>query len=134
MFGANLAGLVGIDSSVRRIDQPTRTAAPVAAAEPVRATTVMNQTYEVVVSTPMGELPGKAVVNIDGNSVSGVLSLLNHDNPFSGGSIEDGKVAFRGDLRTPLGKMAYTVTGTLLGGRIDAVAKTKMGELVIRSK
>jgi hypothetical protein len=134
MFGANLAGLLGIDSSVRRIDQATRTAAPVAAAEPVKATTVMNQTYEVVVSTPMGELPGKAVVNIDGNSVCGVLSLLNHDNPFSGGSIEDGKVAFRGDLKTPLGKMAYTVTGTLLDGRIDAVAKTKMGELLIRSR
>jgi uncharacterized protein len=62
------------------------------------------------------------------------LSLLNHDNPFSGGSIDDGRVAFQGELKTPLGDVAYAVTGTLLAGRIEAVAKTKMGELFIRSR
>jgi hypothetical protein len=30
--------------------------------------------------------------------------------------------------------MDYTVTGTLMEGKIEAVAKTKMGELLIRSK
>jgi len=43
----------------------------------------------MVVSTPMGELLGKAVLNINGNSLSGSLSLLNHDNPFSGELIDD---------------------------------------------
>jgi hypothetical protein len=94
----------------------------------------LDNTYEVVVSSPMGELPGKAVLKIDGNSLSGTLSLLNHANPFSGGSFEDGKVAFKGELKTPVGNMAYTVTGTLIDGKIKAVAKTKMGELLIRSK
>ncbi len=89
--------------------------------------------YEVFVSTPMGELPGKVRLDIDGKSVCGVLSLLNHDNPFSGGTIEDGKVAFKGDLKTPIGSIAYTVSGTLVEGKIEAVAKTKMGELKIRS-
>ncbi len=93
-----------------------------------------DKTYEIIVSTPMGDLPGKAVLNIDGNSLSGMLSLLNHDNPFSDGSIENGNVSFKGDLKTPLGKMPYTVTGTLMEGKIKAVAKTKMGDLVIRSK
>jgi len=94
----------------------------------------LDNTYEVVVSTPMGELPGKAVVNIDGNSLSGMLSLLKHDNPFSGGSIENGKITFKGELKTPVGTMPYSVTGTLMEGKIEAVAKTKMGELLIRSK
>jgi hypothetical protein len=93
----------------------------------------LDHTYAVIVSTPMGELPGKVVLNIAGNSVCGVLSLLNHDNPFSGGSIEAGKVAFQGELKTPMGRVAYTVTGTLVTGKIEAVAKTKMGELLIRS-
>ena len=66
--------------------------------------------------------------------MSGSLSLLNHDNPFSGGSFEDGKVTFKGELKTPIGRMAYTVTGTLMEGKIEAVAITKMGELKIRSK
>ncbi len=45
----------------------------------------MDHTYEVMVSTPMGDLPGKAVLNIAGNALNGMLSLLDHDNPFSGG-------------------------------------------------
>jgi len=39
--------------------------------------------------TPMGELPGKADLNINGNSLSGMLSLLNHDNSFFGEQIDD---------------------------------------------
>ena len=95
---------------------------------------VLDNTYDVVVATPMGELPGKAVLNIDGNSLSGMLSHLNHNNPFSGGSIEAGKTAFKGELKTPVGRMPYTVTGTLTEGRIETIAKTKMGELLIWSK
>ncbi|RCX14357.1 hypothetical protein DFR58_11581 [Anaerobacterium chartisolvens] len=94
----------------------------------------MQSAYEVLVSTPMGELPGKVSLNIDGTALSGVLSLINNDNPFSGGTIEDGRVAFSGELKTPMGKMPYTVTGTFIDGRIEAVAKTKMGNLTIKSK
>lgn len=133
IFGSNLAGLMGIDSSVRRVGQQSG-AAPRPISGPQKGKAVLNNAYEVVVSTPMGELPGQAVLNIDGSALSGTLSLLNHDNPFSGGSIDDGRVAFQGELKTPLGDVAYAVTGTLLAGRIEAVAKTKMGELLIRSR
>jgi hypothetical protein len=63
-----------------------------------------------------------------------VLSLLNNDNKFNDGTIEDGKVTFSGELKTPIGKMTYNVTGTFIDDRIDAVAKTKLGNLKIRSK
>ena len=134
IFGGTLAGLLGIDPTVRRIGCSASEAVPVSIAAPKHQAIVLDHTYAVIVSTPMGELPGKVVLNIAGNSVCGMLSLLNHDNPFSGGSIEDGKVAFKGELKTPLGMMAYTVTGTLVEGKIEAVAKTKMGELLIRSE
>jgi len=127
IFGGNLAQLLGIDPAVRRTSFVSST-------EPKPQAIGLDHTYEVIVSSPMGELPGKAVLNIDGNSVCGVLSLLNHDNPFSGGTLDAGKVAFQGELKTPIGLVAYTVTGTLLEGKIEAVAKTKMGELLIRSK
>jgi hypothetical protein len=134
IFGGNLAGLLNIDPSVRRIGLASGATAIGVVAKSKEAAAVPDNTYEVVVSTPMGELPGRAVLNIDGNSLSGTLSLLNHDNEFSGGSIEDGKVTFKGDLKTPVGSMAYTVMGTLAEGKIEAVAKTKMGELLIRSR
>jgi hypothetical protein len=135
IFGGNLAGLLGVDSSVRRLSQPpSGTTTPTTIATPEKEMAVQGTTYEVVVSTPMGELPGKAVLNIEGNSLSGRLSLLNHDNLFSGGSIEDGKVSFKGELKTPVGHMPYTVTGTFMEGKIEAVAKTKLGDLLIRSR
>lgn len=135
IFGGNLAGLLGIDPTVRRIGKK----ASVAKADDFdkkidHETKTTDSTYEVWVLTPMGELPGKVRINIAGTDLSGVLSLLNHDNPFGGGTIEDGKVAFSGDLKTPMGKMAYHVTGTFIDGRIDAVANTKMGNLEIKSK
>jgi len=134
IFGSNLAGLLGIDSSVRRIGRSSNAATPIADERPQKEMVILDNTYELVVSTPMGDLPGKAVLSIDGNSLSGMLSLLKHDNSFSGGSIEDGKIAFRGELHTPVGCMPYIVTGTLIEGKIEAVAKTKMGVLSIRSK
>jgi predicted TIM-barrel fold metal-dependent hydrolase len=134
IFGGNLSGLLGIDPSVRRIEQASDAIAPISIETPKKGMAVQDNTYEVIVATPMGELPGQAVLIIEGNSLSGTLSLLNHDNPFSGGSLEDGKVTFDGKLKTPMGNMAYTVTGTLLDGKIEAVAKTKIGELLIRSK
>lgn len=134
IFGGNLAGLLGIDSSVRRIGRSSNATTSITGAKPPKKMVSLDNTYEVVVLTPMGELPGTAVLNIDGNSLSGKLSLLNHDNPFSGGSFENGKVSFKGELKTPVGCMSCTVTGTLMEGKIEAVAKTKMGELLIRSK
>jgi hypothetical protein len=134
IFGGNLAGLLGIDSSVRRIGRSSNAPTLITTEKPHKEVVILDNTYEIVVSTPMGELPGKAVLNIDGNSLSGMLSLLNHDNPFAGGSIEDGRIAFQGEMKTPVGSMPYTVVGILLKGKIEAVAKTKMGELSIRSK
>ncbi len=135
IFGGNLAGLLGIDPTVRRIGKKAsdeKTSSSFTKIEKEKYN--MDSTYEVLVSTPMGEIPGKVSLNIDGTALSGVLSLINNDNPFSGGTIEDGRVAFSGELKTPMGKMPYTVTGTFIDGRIEAVAKTKMGNLTIKSK
>ena len=93
----------------------------------------MDSTFEVIVSSPLGDLPGKAVVNLEGKKLCGMLNLLAHDNPFTG-TLDGETLAFSGDLKTPVGSMAYTVIGTLKDGKIDAVAKTKIGELKIRSR
>ncbi len=135
IFGGNLAGLLGIDPTVRRIGKKPSGGT---VAEPVIITEkggiVLDSALEIIVSSPMGDLPGKVRLNIEETTLSGVLSLLNNDNTFSGGTIIDGKVSFSGDLKTPMGEMPYTVTGTFIHGKIDAVAKTKMGDLAIKSK
>ena len=60
---------------------------------------------------------------------------MNKVNEFKNGTIDEaGNVSFSGDLHTPLGKMPYTITGTFIDGVIQATAKTKLGDLKIRSK
>jgi hypothetical protein len=113
--------------TARRVGTGAAAARTTAAGEPAAA-------YEVLVSTPMGELPGKALLTLEGGSLSGVFSLLGHDNAFSGGTMQDGKVAFSGELKTPMGAMPYTVNGTLIDGKIEVIAKTKLGDLTIRSR
>jgi predicted TIM-barrel fold metal-dependent hydrolase len=135
IFGGNLAGLLGIDTTVRRIGKKSsddKTSFSLAKTENEKNN--KEAAYEVLVSTPMGELQGRVSFKIDGTALSGVLSLMNNDNPFSGGTLEDGKIAFSGEMKTPVGKMAYTVTGTFIDGSIEAIAKTKMGNLSIKSK
>jgi predicted TIM-barrel fold metal-dependent hydrolase len=90
--------------------------------------------HEILISTPMGTLPGKVVLNIDGTNLSGVFSLFKNDNVFSGGTMKDGKGTFSGDLKTPVGKLSYSVVGTFVDGKIEGVAKTKLGDLKIQSK
>jgi uncharacterized protein len=49
-----------------------------------------------------------------------------------GGSFEDGKVTFKGELKTTIGMLPSTITGTLIDGKIEAVAKNRLGEVMIR--
>lgn len=91
--------------------------------------------YDVVISTPMGDMDGKVTLQVSGSDLSGTIFFMKNQNEFSGGTLDEaGHISFKGDLKTPIGKMAYTITGTLTDGKIDAVAQTKMGELAIRSK
>lgn len=83
----------------------------------------------------MGDMDGKVTLNISGRDLSGTIFFMKNENQFSGGTIDEaGNVSFKGELKTPIGKMAYTITGTLIDSVIDAVAKTKMGDLIIKSK
>lgn len=91
--------------------------------------------YKVSIETPMGAMDSTVVAVIDGTSLSGMISFMGKDNDFTGGTIDEhGKLSFTGALKTPIGKMDYIITGTLVDGVIDAVAKTKMGDLKIKSK
>ena len=141
IFGGNLAKLLGIDTSKRRGGKDaactTSEQVEVPSVENVKAENVteVKKDYDVVIATPMGKMDGKVVLNIDGTSLSGRITFMNKENEFSGGTIdESGNVSFKGDLSTPIGKMPYTITGTVKDGTVNAVAKTKMGDLAIKSK
>ncbi len=145
IFGGNLGRLLSIDTTKRRggssnVRDLHEDNAPVIeintpSTENGKEDPPSGNTYDVILSMPMGDIPGRVVLNIEGTSVSGSLSFMGSDNAFSGGTIDQaGNVSFKGDLKTPIGKMAYAVTGTFIDGVINAIAKTKMGDLAIRSR
>lgn len=145
IFGGNLGKLLGIDTTKRRggpnavTDSLNNHATKIPLITPKtqekEASQMPKNEYDVSISTPMGDMDGKVNLNIDGNALSGTIFFMKNENEFTGGSIdENGNISFKGDLKTPVGKIAYTIDGTFVDGKIDAVAKTKMGDLAIKSK
>jgi alcohol dehydrogenase class IV len=103
--------------------------------EPKEDVAATDNTYETIVSTPMGDLEGKAVLNINGSTLSGTFTLMGKDSSFANGAIDaDGNVYIEDKFAMPIGKMPYTITGILKDGKVDFLAKTKRGDFVIRSK
>jgi hypothetical protein len=145
IFGGNLGKLLGIDTTKRRgganavHESLNDSAKPITIKTPKTTkkeeTEMADNTYNIIVSSPMGEVDGTAVLNIDGVSIGGSLTFMGKVNTFTNGTIDaDGNIAFGGDLATPMGKIPYTLTGTFKGGIIAAIAKTKMGDIPIKSK
>jgi hypothetical protein len=92
-------------------------------------------TYELVLSTPMGNLDGSATLTADGTTLSGSLSFMGGSHQFTDGTLDaDGNLTIKGEAPMPMGSMQFTIVGTLIDGVINAVAKTAQGDIPIRSK
>lgn len=151
IFGGNLGKLLGLDTTLRRggkasekapqerplemTSQAQRSAEASAPATVDRSDPPVTEEFEVVMSTPIGNINGKVITHIEGDRISGVISFMGQENEFKNGIIDgDGNVTFSGEMKTPIGKMAYTSTGKMVDGKIEAIAKTKLGSIEIRSK
>ena len=95
----------------------------------------MNNEYPVTLATPMGSIEGKMTLNIDGTTLSGSLTAMGKGGAFQNGTIDAaGNLSLSGEIKAPMGTAAYQMTGTFVDGKIDAVAKTKMGDIKIQSR
>lgn len=95
----------------------------------------MNNEYPVTLATPMGNIEGKMPLNVDGTTLSGSLTAMGKGGEFQNGTIDaSGNITLSGEIKARMGAVAYQMTGTFVDGKIDAVAKTKMGDIKIQSK
>lgn len=61
-----------------------------------------NNEYDVVISTPMGNMDGRVTLNVSGSNLSGTIFFMKNENEFSNGTIDEaGNVSFSGDLNPP---------------------------------
>lgn len=92
---------------------------------------MFNETYTVKLKTPMGIKKGDLVFSADGTILNGKLLVMGHENSFEGGSVEENRFNFSGEIKTAMGKVAYECTGSIDGEKLTGVAKTKKGELFL---
>jgi hypothetical protein len=85
--------------------------------------------YKISMKTPMGVKDGYLTIDTSGGDVSGVLTILGKDNPYSGGTQEGNTVKFSGTFASIMGKTPYDGEGTIDGDAIDGVSHTKMGDM-----
>lgn len=87
----------------------------------------MDGIYMSRIKTPMGEVNGKLILKVQGNSLSGTIEALGMKSDFTGGKVVQNKCQFSGVIRTMMGNISYEANGELKGNVLKVMAKTNMG-------
>ena len=91
--------------------------------------------YDIIAETPMGNQDGQLFLDIKGNDVSGTLIIMGKENSFADGTIdENGNLSFNGKVKAGIGKVKFSASGTLVDGQVHITLKSKIGNIVVKSK
>ena len=92
---------------------------------------MINGTYKISMSTPMGPKSG-SITFIDKDGVlSGYIRALGSENPFKNGKSSGNSFEFDGILKILFRRFEYTAKGTITGDVLKATATTKFGIMEI---
>ena len=85
--------------------------------------------FKISMKTPMGVKDGFLTIDTTGGDVSGILTILGKDNPYSGGTQDGNNVKFSGTFKSIMGETHYDGEGTIDGDTINGVSHTAMGDM-----
>lgn len=88
---------------------------------------MLDKTYKICLSAPLGKRVGTLYINIDEGSTNGCLEVMNHKNPISDLRLLDGSISFSGEIESLVSKTEYTAAGTVCGRKILLNLKTSSG-------
>lgn len=88
-------------------------------------------TYTIVLKTPMGAKKGELWLEEHEGVLTGRLTALGEVNELHPGRCDAGRFDFAGELKTAVGRVAFTCSGSVDGDRILAVAKSTKGDIKI---
>lgn len=89
-------------------------------------------TYFINLKTPLGIKKGELTLEENGGTLTGKMNALGKENPIEPGVCEGDSFTFSGSLKTAVGKLDYTCSGTVEGNALNGVAKTKKGDLTLK--
>ena len=85
--------------------------------------------FKSSMNTPMGVKDGYLTFDTSGGDLSGILEILDKENPFSGGEFDGVNIKFSGEFQSIMGKTHYDGEGTLDGDNLTGVSHTKLGDM-----
>jgi hypothetical protein len=91
-------------------------------------------TYEVRVTTPVGQQKGTLTLAVEGDSLSGTLTNPRGSSDFAGGEVQGDEVHFTTKIRTPMGRLKGEITGRVNGDKFTGVAKLPLGSARIEGE
>ncbi|WP_322797282.1 hypothetical protein [Tepidiforma sp.] len=80
-------------------------------------------TWNIVLSTPMGERPAQLTLKTDGNALSGTFGSERGSQEFSGGTVDGNKVAWKTMFSGAMGPMELSFEGTVDGDSIGGTVQ-----------
>ena len=86
-----------------------------------------NRTYALEVQTPLGKRRGSLSFTAQGRTLTGELTLFTRTTPIQEGSLEDGRITFRGEMKMLVGMLPYQARGTLREKGLDMELSTPRG-------
>ena len=95
----------------------------------------MEEIYEAIVKLPIGKKPCTFTINRNGDGTfDGTFSVLGSTAPVSDGKIDDeGNYSCACTITPMLGTMEGVAEGRVFDGKIDGVAKARIGVLPMKS-
>lgn len=95
---------------------------------------MISGTYDVTLKTPMGVKKGQLILQDENGTLTGAMRVMGKENPFTPGICSGDRFSFSGALKTAVGRVAYDCDGTVTGGELTGVVKTKKGDLALAGK
>jgi len=80
-------------------------------------------TYNITISTPMGDRPASLTLVTDGDALSGTFSSQQGDQPWDGGTVNGNQVAWSNNFSGAMGPMQLDFAGTVEGDQLSGTVQ-----------
>lgn len=94
----------------------------------------MDGIYELSINTPMGPVTGKLGLKTKGEELTGIVEVMGMRNNIVGGKVQGNKCYFSGNFKNSVLNLTYDITGELVNGVLNIMAKTNMGQFQLQGK
>jgi hypothetical protein len=87
----------------------------------------LDGTYEISMTTPIGNQTGKLVFETNGGALTGNSEVMGSVSPLKDGTADGDSFEFKVDANTPMGALEITIKGKVEGDTLTGEAITPFG-------